>query len=219
MKAFRKTSVLNATRLVRRLPWIASAALALVILTGAGCQAPTSAADTTDDQHADIILREGDVVKVSFPGAQDLDPREPLQIRTDGKITLPIIGEITAAGLTPTQLQDQLVGLYSKQLVDKEVVVTVVSSSFVVYVDGAVLRSGPISTNHPITILEALMQAGIDYDKADTSAIQVTRLKPGAKGYTYYYENLKPALSGQGGPLFYLAPGDMVHVPTKFNWF
>jgi polysaccharide export outer membrane protein len=201
------------------LPWMASSVLALVLLTGSGCQAPTPTATTPDDQHADITLREGDTVKVSFPGARDLDPAEPLQIRRDGKITLPIVGEITAAGLTPTELQDQLVALYAKQLVSKEVVVTVESSSFVIYVDGAVLRAGPISANHPITILEAMMEAGLDYEKADTSAITVIRLKTGAKSYTYYTVDLKPALEGRGGNLFYLAPGDMIHVPTKFTWF
>jgi polysaccharide export outer membrane protein len=199
----------------------AMAALALVSLAALnGCQAPETTGLAANQQPPELVLREGDVVRVSFPGARDLDPTQALQIRRDGKITLPIVGEVTAAGHTPTEFQNELVGLYSKQLLSKEVVVTVESASFEVFVDGAVQHGGPITSNHPLTILEAIMNAGgFDYDRADTTAIVVIRQTIGAKRYTYYTVNLKGVLEGKHSDLFYLAPGDIVHVPTKFSWF
>jgi polysaccharide export outer membrane protein len=204
-----------------RLRRAATSVLALVLMAaGAGCEATNAVSSTAPEQPAELSLRAGDVVKVNFPGARDLDPTEALQIRRDGKITLPIIGEVTATGLTPTELQNELVNLYSKQLLSKEVVVTVVSASFDVFVDGAVVRSGPITSNHPLTVLEAIMNAGgFDYERADTTAVVVIRQNGAAKHYNYYTVNLKAVLEGKQSDLFYLAPGDMVHVPTKFSWF
>jgi protein involved in polysaccharide export with SLBB domain len=98
---------------------------------------PTAGTQSND---SDILLRDGDTIKVSFPGAPDLNPDAPLEIRPDGKVTLPIVGEVMAAGRTPAELQKDLINLYAGQLQSKEVVVTVVSSTFSVFVDGAVMR-------------------------------------------------------------------------------
>ena len=198
-------------------------ALSVLVLAAAaaftGCEAPPAVPSGAEEQHAELTLREGDVVKISFPGAPNLDVA-PQPIRRDGKVTLPIAGEVMAAGLTPVALQEQLVKLLADQLQSKEVVVTVVSSSFSVFVDGRVLRPGKIDTDHPITVLEAVMEAGgFDYGKADTEKVLVIRHKTGAKGYDYFTIDLKQVLDGKKTDLFYLAPGDVVHVPEKFSWF
>ena len=186
----------------------------------AGCQTPPPATPAPEDTHADLTLREGDVVKITFPGAADLTPPEPLQIRRDGKITLPIAGEVQAAGRTPAQLQEDLLALFSKQLVSKEVVVTVISSTFVVFVDGDVIHPGKIVSDHPITLLEAIMEAGgFDYTKADTGRVMVIRHSPGQGDYHNYTVDLKQVLEGRSGDVFHLAPGDVVHVADKFSWF
>jgi len=184
-----------------------------------GCEAPPAVPSGAEEQHAELTLREGDVIKISFPGAPNLDVA-PQPIRRDGKVTLPIAGEVTAVGLTPIALQEQLVKLFADQLQSKEVVVTVISSSFSIFVDGTVLRPGKIDTDHPITVLEAVMEAGgFDYTRADTERILVIRHKTGSKGYDYFTIDLKQVLDGKKTDLFYLAPGDVVHVPVKFSWF
>jgi polysaccharide export outer membrane protein len=196
------------------LAW-AAGALA-VSLALAACQTPAPAAN----DRAELTLHEGDVVKIAFPGAADLNPPEPLLIRRDGKITLPIVGEVAAAGLTPAELQNELLGLFSKQLVTKEVLVTVVSSSFVVFVDGNVVRPGKVVSDHPITALEAVMEAGgFDYHNANPSKVMVIRHQAGTRNYSYYTVNLKLVLDGRESDAFYLAPGDVVHVPEAFTWF
>ncbi len=196
---------------------LAVAAFALSAAASAQAADPSGAVPT--GQGPALTLREGDIVKITFPGAPDLNPPEPLQIRRDGKITLPIIGEVMAADRTPSDLQNSLIGLYSKQIQSKEVVVTVISSSFSVFVDGAVLHSGKITVNHPLTILEAVMEAGgFDYNKANTEKVSVIRKQEGADKYTYYTVNLKAVIAGKRNDLFYLQPGDMVHVPERFAW-
>ena len=194
--------------------------LSLALLAGmAGCQTPPAPTSALDAQHSEIILQAGDVIRVSFPGAPNLDS-PPQPIRVDGKITIGIVGAVDAAGLTPTQLQSALLTKLSDQLLTKEVVVTVVQSSFSVYVDGPVARPGKIISDHPITIMEAIMESGgFDYTNANTRKVVVIRHKPQSKDYSYFTIDLQDVLDGKQRDLFYLAPGDMVHVTKKFNWF
>lgn len=203
----------------RRLSLATRAAGVLAILTVVlGCQSPQSkeALMQAAERAESISLREGDVVKVSFPGAPSLNTTQ--QIRRDGKIGLPLVGEVNAAGLKPSELERQLLALYSPQLVTKEITVTVESSSFPIFVTGAVIRPGKVLSNRPITALEAIMEAGgVDYTKANLKAVTVTRNEQGrVKNYTL---NLKLQLEGKQSQPFYLKPSDIVYVPEKFSWF
>ncbi len=165
---------------------------------------------------AAFTLREGDILKITFPGSPNLNNVQ--QIRTDGKITLPLIGEVQAAGVTPVDLQKKLMDLYAPQLSSKEVTVEVQSSSFPIYVTGAVLRPGKITSDHPITALEAIMEAGgFDYTKANLKDVEVIRQEGGqAKNYNL---NLKLEMEGKSSEPFYLKPSDIIYVPEKFSWF
>lgn len=163
-----------------------------------------------------MLLREGDVLSISIPGSPTLDSSQV--IRTDGKITLPLIGEVTAAGKTPEQLQDELLKLYQPQVTAKQVIVNVQSSSIPVYVTGAVLRPGPVSVNHPISALDAVMEAGgFDYTKANLKAVVIVRQE---KDRTVRYTvNLKSQMAGSADHPFYLQPFDIVYVPERFTWY
>ena len=163
-----------------------------------------------------LTIREGDVLKIAFPGAPNLDTTQ--QVRRDGRITLSMVGEYKAAGLTPSDLEKELIKAYSSQLVSKEVTVTVVSSSFAVFVTGAVMKPGKIISDRPITALEAIMEAGgFDPIKADMKAVVVIRNEEG--GTKNYPLNLKLVLEGKSSVPFYLKQSDIVYVPTKFSWF
>lgn len=163
-----------------------------------------------------VVLREGDVVNVLFPGSTTLNTTQ--QIRRDGKIVLPLVGEVTAAGKTPSALQQELVKLYAPQLATKQVVVTLQSSAYPVYVTGAVLRSGRVMADRPISALDAIMEAGgFDYTKANLKSVVIIRQE---KTGTHKFKiNLKAAMAGAQGKPFYLSPSDIVYVPEKFNWF
>ncbi len=164
----------------------------------------------------EIILREGDTLKITFPGAPNLDATP--QIRRDGKIELTLIGEMQAAGKTPAQLQKDLVEKYSPQLVSKEINISVLSSSFPVFVTGAVVHPGKIESNHPISALEAVMEAGgPDYARANLSSVVVIRNEGGH--VTNYTLNLKRILDGTDKEQFYLKPADIIYIREKFVWF
>lgn len=162
-----------------------------------------------------LVLREGDVLKISFPGASSLDTVQ--EIRRDGKITLPGGGgEMDAVGKTTAQLEKDLIDHYASQLVSKEVTVSVQSSSFPIFVTGAVLRPGKVLADHPMTVLEAIMEAGgFDYSKANLKAVKIIR----EKSSEHYTLDFKGFLQGRGTESFYLKPFDIVYVPEKFSWF
>jgi polysaccharide export outer membrane protein len=164
-----------------------------------------------------ITLREGDLLKITFPGAPNLNTSAQ-QIRRDGRITLPLIGEVIAVGKTAVELEKELVTLYSGQLVIKEVNVSVESSSFSVYVTGLVLKPGRVDANRPISALEAVMEAGgFDYGKANLKAVTVTRT---IQGHVEHYTlNLKRVLEGKDAQPFYLKPSDIIYVSERFTWF
>ncbi len=163
-----------------------------------------------------IILREGDVVKVTFPGSPNLDTTQP--IRRDGKLNLPLIGEVDASGLSPSGLQDKLVQAYASQISSKEVIVQVVSSSFPVYVTGAVMHPGKVSTDHPMTALQAVMEAGgFNYDTANMKEVKIDRDVNGVM--QHYQIDLKDILTGKGTNSFYLQPNDIIFVPERFTPF
>jgi len=194
---------------------------ALVLLTFTGCKSAAprykSALEEAASQPETIVLREGDVLRVTFPGTANLDTA-PQPIRRDGNIALPLIGEVKAVGMTPTELEKELVKRYSSQLVSKEVTVTVVSSAYTVYVTGAVLRPGKISSDHPISALEAIMEAGgFNYTTANLKEVTVIRHEGGAA--KNYKLNLKSVLKGEKSEPFYLKPSDIVFVPERFSWF
>jgi polysaccharide export outer membrane protein len=163
-----------------------------------------------------MVLREGDTLSVAIPSSPTLDTTQ--QIRTDGKIVLPLIGEVAASGKTPEDLQSELLKLYQPQVSAKQVIVTVQSPSIPVYVTGAVIRPGPVSVNHPISALDAVMEAGgFDYTRANAKAVIVVRQE---KDRTVRYKlDLKKALAGSVGAPFYLEPFDIVYVPERFTWY
>ncbi len=163
-----------------------------------------------------IVLHEGDTIRISFPGAPNLNTVQV--IRRDGRVTLPLIGEFKAAGLTPPDLEKELIKQYGPQLQTKEVSVSVDSSAFPIYVTGAVLRPGKILSDRPLTALEAVMEAGgFDYTKANMKKVRVIRIE---KGQTEHYTlNLKNVLQGGQAAEFKLKPSDIIYVPERFSWF
>jgi protein involved in polysaccharide export with SLBB domain len=203
-----------------KLPWLL---LFIMVFALAGCQtddfggsSQSGPGVSKQSQNEPVTLREGDTLNISLPGSSSLDTSQ--QIRTDGKIVLPLVGEVVAAGKTPEELQNELLNLYKSQVAVKQVTVTVQSSTIPVYVTGAVLRPGPVTVNHQISALDAVMEAGgFDYTRANLKAVVIVRQE---KDRTVRYKlNLKKALAGSEGEPFYLKPYDIVYVPERFTWF
>mgnify|MGYP001450385332 CR=1 FL=1 len=161
-------------------------------------------------------ILEGDQLKISFTGAPSMDTVQ--EVRRDGRITLPLAGEVIAAGRTPEELAKELSRTFAGELLANEVVVSVVASAFQVNVSGAVLRPGKYSSKRPLTALEAVMEAGgFDHAKADIKRVVVVRHQGGA--VNNYVLDLSLPLEGRPSEPFYLKPSDIVFVPTRFVWF
>ncbi len=209
------------SRFFRRLTKLTAGVVLLAAV--AGCQTGQFTPANTNKSMAKpaaateaITLREGDILKISFPDSPSLDTTQ--QIRRDGRISLPLVGEVQAAGMSPSELESQLVSLYAPQLVSKQVTVEVVSSTLTIYVTGAVLRPGKVLSNHPMTALEAVMEAGgFDYTKADIKHVTVIRQE--GNGTKNYILDLKRVMDGKTGEPFYLKPGDIIYVSERFQWF
>jgi polysaccharide export outer membrane protein len=214
---------------------ILSLALLVGLLFATGCQTrryPKSVTDMADQSGTnysstnlltttnseDIILREGDVVKIDFPGSPSLTTTSAL-IRRDGIINLPFVGEVKAAGKTPEQLKETLQKLYASQVETKELLVQVVSSKFPVFVTGAVVRPGKLESDHPMTALEAIMESGgFDFTKANLKTVIVLRQQPN-KELKSYVLNMKGVLNGTIAKQFYLKPFDIIYIKERFVWF
>jgi polysaccharide biosynthesis/export protein len=163
-----------------------------------------------------ITLREGDTVRLSFPTATQLNTAQ--QVRRDGKIAIPVLGEIQASGFTPADLEKEIVKQFGSQLVTKEVSVTLESAQYPVFVNGAVLRPGKIEANRPITALEAIMEAGgFDYSKANLKSVKVIRTQ-GSEVKTFVLD-FRGVLAGHPNQPFYVRPSDIIYVPEKFTLF
>jgi len=203
---------------IPQLSMVARAVLAGVIMAAVtGCDSPQPKVISQVSSYIGALkLREGDTIKIAFPGTPSLDTTQ--QIRRDGKVALALIGEVKASGLTPTEFAKNLVKLYASEIVSKEVNVTVITSNLPIYVNGAVLRPGKILSDHPITALEAIMECGgFDFGKANPAAVTVIRYEDNqVKNYAL---NLKLALEGEQVDPFYLRANDIIYVPERFAWF
>lgn len=163
-----------------------------------------------------LVLREGDSLHIQFAGAPSFDSTQ--SIRRDGKITLNMVGEIKAAGLTPQGLEKELLKDYASQLVIKQVTVTVQSSVFTIFITGAINRPGILTSERVLTPIEALIEAGIDPIKSNLKSVAVIRERPNGVNERYRL-NLSKILHGKPFPPFVLQPGDIVYVPEKFSWY
>ncbi|MDX2187604.1 MAG: polysaccharide biosynthesis/export family protein [Opitutaceae bacterium] len=193
--------------------------LPLVAFAFTACQTPppaaTGAVGSSQDQ-GPVVLREGDQIRIAFPGSPNLDTQQT--IRRDGRITLPLLGEYVVAGKTPGDLEKALLEAYANQIVSKELSVTVIQSVYPVFVSGAVMRPGKIMADRPLTALEAVMESGGFNDmKADKTRVTVIRNDGGQA--KHFYLNLKAVLEGQSTEQFYLRPSDIVVVPERFSLF
>ncbi len=166
---------------------------------------------------------------VSLPGDYRIGPDDTLdvdvfqvrdlsgsvQVDAQGQILLPLIGEISAAGLTPNQLSQKIATqLGDKYLKNPQVRVTVKdSTSQKITIDGAVLRPGVYPLNGPTTLLQAVsLASGPDPKLSDTNRVSIIRAVDGRRMASTY--NLESIRAGkQPDPPIY--PKDVVVVATS----
>jgi polysaccharide export outer membrane protein len=157
-------------------------ALGMAILT-AGLQActmastaqrPSPAATVTNGVSADYIIGAGDVLEILVWRNEAIS--RVVTVRPDGKISLPLINDVLAAGLTPAQLREQIALELKKfkEIPEVSVIVTDTKSQ-VVYVIGQVIQPGPYPLGPNASVLQIVAQAGGFTPFADRNSMVVIR--------------------------------------------
>jgi polysaccharide export outer membrane protein len=171
-----------------------------------------SATNTQVATNTDYRLAPGDKLRIEV--YKDPQLSQSLQIRPDGKVTLPLLGDIAASGLTSLELRDRVATQLKEYVTNPVVTVIVVETTpLLVYVMGEVGTPGSIPMKGQMTVLQALAMAGGFREFANTKKIRILR-KPanGSKAVETIKFDYNAAVKGEQGPVF-LSPGDMVVVP------
>ena len=206
------TSPRAAAGLLRIGPLLIGIAAALLLLLCSSCQTEQGAPFPEQrTASTPVHLSPGDVIKLSFTATPDLNQSQ--KIRDDGKVSLPLIGEVTAAGKTLADFQSELIRLYQPQLKNAEVVVTLESAVTHVVVSGAVAKPAKLLFERPTTIFQAIMEAGGLNEYGSFKNVHVIRLI-GGRQHTQILD-LRPTLSGQATQPFYVKDGDVIYVPPS----
>ena len=152
-----------------------------------------------------------DVLAILF--WRDKDTSTEVMVRPDGKITLPLLNDIQAAGLTPDQLRAAIQKVSEKYFQEPNVSVVVKAvNSRKVYVTGAVGKPGPYLLTSRTTVLQMLAQAGGLGDFAKKDKIAVLRTENGeTKRYPFNYKDVIDGKKLEQN--IELRPGDTVIVP------
>ena len=184
---------------------------ALATASPALAAGPESGATVTSPTEYHLGL--GDKLRIEV--YRDAQLSQSVQIRPDGKITLPLIGDLDATGRTPVELRDLITKELKDYMTNPVVTVIVVETKApVAYVMGEVYRPGAVTLgDEPLTVLQALALAGGLKDFADTKNIHILRRadKAGKKAEQTISFNYKEAL--KGSTPVYLSPGDTLVVP------
>jgi polysaccharide export outer membrane protein len=176
--------------------------------TASGHDANTSAAKPHDDS---FVIGNDDVLAINVWKEPDISRSIP--VRSDGKISLPLVGEVQAAGLTPLKLEKDIAGKLKNYISEPEVTVMVQQvNSQKFNILGQVVRPGSYVIANSPTVLDAIALAGGFRDFAKQKSIYV--LRQGASGDARIPFNYKDVSQGKNmSQNIKLQPGDTIIVP------
>jgi polysaccharide export outer membrane protein len=160
---------------------------------------------------ADYVIGPEDVLGVVY--WRDKDMSGDVAVRPDGKISLPLLNDVQAAGMTPAQLRDKLVEVSKQYFEDPSITVVVKQmNSRKVFITGEVSKPGPYPLAGPTTVLQLISIAGGLRDYADSKKILIVRNENGKQ--TSFLFNYKDVVSRKNlRQNIELKPGDTVIVP------
>ena len=166
--------------------------------------APTATATRTNVSASDYRLVPGDKLRIEV--YKDPQLSQSVQVRPDGKITLPLANDVPAAGRTPNELRDAIVTSLKTYMSNPTVTVMVVETvPPLIYVMGEVNSAGPQPLVGKMDVMQALASAKGFRDFANTKKILIQR---GSQVLTFNYND---AVKGKAAPI-YLQPGDTIVV-------
>jgi len=182
--------------------------IAIAALACAGCQTKWPPLPYPPGPHTAVRLSPGDTIKIAFAENADLDQTQ--KIRRDGKVSLPLIGEVQAAGKRIMDFQSQLIGRYEEHLDNPEVLVTLEDSPATVIISGFGGNPGKVEFDRPTTVYQAIMEAGGVGDYGSLSNIHLTRIINGVQRTESL--NLRSLIRGQPTQPEYVQDGDVIYI-------
>lgn len=197
--------------------WIGALLAAATCLALSACSSgPEKSIGSVDGPYQDTSILPGDVIRISFPGATNLNTT--VTVPLNGDIQMPFGEAVNATGKTPNELQGDLLDKFGPQLVQKEIDVSILQSGAVIYVTGAVLAPSQIPMTRALTVLDAIMAAGgPSPNTAKLDSVTVVRDSDGE--HKIFVVDIAAVIAGKNHAPFYLRPFDKVIVPQRrFNF-
>jgi len=158
------------------------------------------------------VIGHGDVLRISVWRNDELSV-QAVPVRPDGKISVPLLDDVQAAGLTPEELKELLTQALSEYVANPDVTVIVTQvNSKQVFVIGAVQRSGPMPLRQDMRVLNAISAAGGFSPFAEKGDVRVIRdTQNGLVEYRFDYGAYLKGRAPESNLL--LRPGDTIVVP------
>jgi polysaccharide biosynthesis/export protein len=161
---------------------------------------------------SDYVIGKEDVLSIIF--WRDKELSGDVVVRPDGKITLPLLKDIQAAGYTPEQLTDVVVKAASKYISQPTATVIVKQiNSRKVFVIGQVARPGGYMLSGELTVLQLIAMAGDVLEYAKSSRIVVVRKKDDGREERFKFNYNEVVTGRKAQQNILLRPGDTVIVP------
>jgi len=172
---------------------------------------PSEAQESSAEAQARFVFGVGDVLTVAV--WKDAELSAQVQVQPDGMISLPLVGEVKVAGLTPSEVQTLLEERYRRFVTAPGISVIVNQiNSLQIYVIGEVSGAGAYDVLRPTTIMQALAMAGgfTEYAKKD----QVLVIRHAGSSQQHIQVNIKAIISGRSpSDNILLQAGDTIVVP------
>jgi len=174
--------------------------------------APSTPGPVNKPHDNTFVIGDDDLLAINVWKEPDIS--RSILVRSDGKISLPLVGEVVAAGRTPLQLEQEITARLRNYITDPEVTVMVQQANSEKYnILGQVTKPGAYPLTATTTILDAIANAGGFKDFAKKKGIYILR-KNAAGGETHIGFNYQDFIKGKNtGQNITLLPGDTIIVP------
>jgi polysaccharide export outer membrane protein len=197
---------------VLAMAWGLVAPLQLSAQVAAPPQATTaSAVGIPSAAPSDYVIGPDDVLVVVFWRQKDLSAE--VMVRPDGKVTLPLLNDVHAAGLTPDQLRQSLIEK-ARPFIEEPTATVVVKqvNSRKVFITGSVVKPGPYALTNSMTVLQLIAVAGGLQEFTKGKNIAIMRTENGRPvAYRFNYEDVRNRKNLRQN--IELNPGDTIVVP------
>ncbi|MCP5056927.1 MAG: polysaccharide export protein [bacterium] len=197
---------------MHRIPKLALSALALgALLACATTDRPTPPPAEAPVVRSEYVIGLGDQLQITVWRNEELSGIR--LVRTDGKISVPLVDDIQAEGLTPEQLKAAIAEKLEDFISAPDVTVAVAqANSKQVYILGEVLQSGPVPVLQDLRVTDAISLARGFGPFADRSDIRIVR-REGHEEIEYLFDYDAYVRGRAAGTNILLQPGDTVIVP------